>query len=193
MSPFSFLIQDFYTVYVTSRKSLNLITLEDLRLNLWIPYPISETTIHTATVSPDHVSVSHRLFPKLVKSRPGNERRDRSHRRSCRDVSRDCYDEWSERFRRSLVPASMPLSLIDELRTRVVNEYERDEGGGHAPARVNGTLERNVEIFTKSDADRGVFSMSLMSVKGEITLGFWSLLRCLLMASKLVDCSWWSC
>ena len=82
--------------------------------------------------------VSHRLFPKLVKARPGNERRDRSHRRSCRDVSRDCYDEWSERSRRSLVPASMPLSLIDELRTRVVNEYEREigegrEGGGARP------------------------------------------------------------
>lgn len=37
-----------------------------------------------------------------------------------------------------------------------------------------------MEIFTKSDAGRvcsGVFSTSLMSVKGEITLGFWSLLR----------------
>lgn len=78
----------------------------------------------------------------------------------------------------------MPLSLIDELRTRVVNEYEREIGEGRERGRsttpIARTLERNVEIFTKSDADRVcscVFSMSLMSVKGEITLGFSSLLR----------------
>lgn len=118
------------------------------------------------------------LVPKARKSSGVMRGGIVSHRRSCRDVSRDCYDEWSERFGEVCFDAC------------VVNRWTSNKSGKRVRGGQSRTLQRNVEIFDDADRVLAACSRWVWFCRWQIAFGssrfqLWNLRK--LMRRKIVE------